>query len=334
MEFLKFFIFNFFFFFILYFVVTHFANQLKLIDYPNGKKTHKKPTPAVGGIIFLLLYISAFFQSHTFNEFDYFSNELVITSILIFFTGYYDDLRNHNPFLKSFFFVLIIFIFLFFNQEILIKKILVSFSDEAYVLNNFFTYTFTILCFWLLINSFNLADGYNGIASSLAIIFYTSLLILFDLNKVDYFFIINIIFFLILILIFNLSGKLFLGNNGSYLISFILGVYLIKFYNLKIVNEKIFADKIFLMLIFPGLDMLRLFIERLIKKKNPFVRDKNHLHHNLKKIVPEKYVFLLYSLLVMIPIFLDHVLNNITVHLILIFALIYFFLIFRLRKLS
>lgn len=332
--FFKFFIFNFCLFFIFYFIISFFAKELKLIDYPNSEKTHKNPTPAIGGVIFLLLYISIFFQYLIFDELNYFHSALVVASLLIFFIGYYDDLKDNNPYLKTFFFISVIFIFLFFNQEILIKKILISFIDVTYVLNNFFSYIFTILCFWLLMNSFNLTDGFNGVALFLAIIFFTSLITLFDLSEVDHFFIINIIFFLVIMLIFNLFGKLFLGNSGAYLISFILAVYLIKFYNLKIINEKFFTDKIFLILMIPGLDMLRLFLERLKMKKNPLKRDKNHLHHNLKKIVPEKYVFLLYGLLVLIPIILDQVFNNITIPLIIIFFIIYLFLINRLRKLS
>ena len=47
----------------------------------------------------------------------------------------------------------------------------------------------------------------------------------------------------------------------------------------------------------PGIDMLRLFIVRLINKKNPFKGDNNHLHHILNKSFGEKkaaiYIFLL-----------------------------------------
>jgi hypothetical protein len=33
----------------------------------------------------------------------------------------------------------------------------------------------------------------------------------------------------------------------------------------------------------PGLDLFRLFFERIIKGKNPFFPDRNHIHHLLLK---------------------------------------------------
>ena len=47
----------------------------------------------------------------------------------------------------------------------------------------------------------------------------------------------------------------------------------------------------------PGLDMLRLFIERIFKKKDPFDGDKNHLHHYLIKKNSLKKTLLIYFLM-------------------------------------
>ena len=41
----------------------------------------------------------------------------------------------------------------------------------------------------------------------------------------------------------------------------------------------------------PGIDMFRLFITRLLLKKNPFKGDKNHLHHILLKKFNQSKVF-------------------------------------------
>ena len=75
--------------------------------------------------------------------------------------------------------------------------------------------------------------------------------------------------------IFNYKDKMFLGNTGTLLISTIISLLFILSYK----ENKFFADEIVLFLIFPGLDMLRLFINRLMKNKNPFSADSNHLHH-------------------------------------------------------
>ncbi len=81
----------------------------------------------------------------------------------------------------------------------------------------------------------------------------------------------------------NFQGKIFLGNNGVMLISFLLSIFFIKTYNQF---HFFLADEIFLLMLIPGLDMIRLFIQRLINKKNPFSSDMEHIHHYAIKIFP------------------------------------------------
>ena len=54
----------------------------------------------------------------------------------------------------------------------------------------------------------------------------------------------------------------------------------------------------------PGIDMLRLFIERILKNKNPFYGDRNHLHHLLHEQFGKKLTILIYFLLFTTPILL------------------------------
>jgi UDP-GlcNAc:undecaprenyl-phosphate GlcNAc-1-phosphate transferase len=92
------------------------------------------------------------------------------------------------------------------------------------------------------------------------------------------------IFFLIIPLIFiiyfNYYGKIFLGNSGVLILSFLISTLFIKNYNQLVTFT---CDEIFLIMLIPGLDMFRLFLERLYLKKNPFKADQNHIHHLLIK---------------------------------------------------
>ena len=107
---------------------------------------------------------------------------------------------------------------------------------------------------------------------------------------------------------------------------------MIKFYNQNLSISKFEADRIFLMLMIPGLDMLRLFIFRLINKNDPFKRDHNHLHHYLKKKVSQEKVFLIYTLIISIPIVFDSIIQDITIFLILGQTMFYFILIKKLKN--
>ena len=91
---------------------------------------------------------------------------------------------------------------------------------------------------------------------------------------------------LIMLVILNFQNKVFLGDNGSYLISGIVGFMFI--YQYKTFDKFIYGDQVFLILTIPAIDMLRLFISRILNKKNPFQGDLNHLHHIVNNFVKNK----------------------------------------------
>ena len=106
-----------------------------------------------------------------------------------------------------------------------------------------------------------------------------------------------LIFFLFIF--FNIyKGNYFLGNSGSLLIGTIIALSTIKVYNIRII-DKYSAEDIFILFLLPGLDMFRLFVERILKKKHPFKADNLHLHHLLiKKFVLEKVLFFYFATIV------------------------------------
>ena len=54
----------------------------------------------------------------------------------------------------------------------------------------------------------------------------------------------------------------------------------------------------------PGLDMLRLFIERLLQKKNPLKPDRNHFHHLLLNRFQRYNVLIIYFSFMIFPLIL------------------------------
>lgn len=105
-----------------------------------------------------------------------------------------------------------------------------------------------------------------------------------DVNLDELYFLIKIIIFytfiLAIFIFFNIKNKIFLGDSGVYLSSSILSYILIRGYYISgILNP----EKILIILLLPGIDMFRIFCERILNKKNPFLGDRNHLHHLLQK---------------------------------------------------
>ena len=80
-----------------------------------------------------------------------------------------------------------------------------------------------------------------------------------------------------------------MGDGGVYLLSYVISYIFIKSYN----KNLFIADEIFFIMLLPGLDMLRVFLLRLINGKNPFKPDRSHLHHLLLNYFSNRNVFLI-----------------------------------------
>ena len=77
----------------------------------------------------------------------------------------------------------------------------------------------------------------------------------------------------------------------------------------------------------PGIDMMRVFLLRILKGKNPFSPDQSHLHHYLIKNLSLKQTLTIYCFLQIIPVMVFFNFNNLVLHMILLKILIYFYLI-------
>lgn len=258
----------------------YISEKIKIFDKPNNRKIHKKNTPVIGGLIILLNFFLYFIFS-VFNEVEieilnFFIKKsnyylFLFTILIIFFFGIYDDKKNLNPNTKLLVLSLITFILISLDDQILLKELKFSFTKNILSLNKY-SYIFTILCFLLFINASNMFDGINAQS---AVFFIINIFFLIEVTHVNY--LLTILFIsLVSFLYLNYSGKIFLGNNGIFLLAFVFSYITIKFYNNK--NIK-YADTIFVIMMIPGFDMLRLFIQRLYNRKNPFYADKKHLHH-------------------------------------------------------
>jgi UDP-GlcNAc:undecaprenyl-phosphate GlcNAc-1-phosphate transferase len=146
-------------------------------------------------------------------------------------------------------------------------------------------------------------DGINCQAA-----FYTIFIcLIFILNNVNYVFFSNLIIILLFFSWFNFKNKMFLGNSGSLLLSYIIGFFFIKSYN---VNNTFYADEIFLIMMIPGIELLRLAILRILNKKHPFKADRNHIHHIIISRKPILFTFLIIQILLMFPFILFIYFNN------------------------
>jgi UDP-GlcNAc:undecaprenyl-phosphate GlcNAc-1-phosphate transferase len=131
---------------------------------------------------------------------------------------------------------------------------------------------------------------------------YLILIILFITSKNP-----NFIYFLILIpLLFfsflNSRSKIFIGDSGTYSISFLLSYFFIKLFNSNLLNEA----EIILILLIPGAELIRVFLIRIINKTSPFRGDRNHLHHYLLLKTNNTKSLIIFISLCSLPSILNH----------------------------
>ena len=291
-------------FFILYKKREIITKKFNLIDYPDKiRKLHKVKTPLIGGslILFSIIYLVIVDQLFMVNN-NYIS-KIIIILLPIFIMGLLDDIYNLSPIRKSIFLTFLLLLFLYFNKEFLLTKLYFDDFKKNYLFNDVASIFLTTFCLLLLINAFNMSDGINGLAHSIAILWLVILILLFNLN-ITFYFITLIIF---ISLIFNYKGKYFLGNSGSSLLGSFIGLLTIYLYNSDLNHENIVSvEKIVLIFLIPGLDMLRLFIIRISNKKSPFFGDLKHFHHLLISSLHLNKVIIYYLLLILWPfIFLE-----------------------------
>jgi len=148
---------------------------------------------------------------------------------------------------------------------------------------------FTLFVYILIINAYNLIDGVDGLAGSLALI--ASAAFAFIAIKTEDITMattaVATVGALIPFLRLNLSKnkKIFMGDTGSMLVGFLVAFYSVRFIGTIQGNPtSLFFNSAPVMALsivfFPLLDTFRIFaIRLLIFKKSPFSADKNHLHH-------------------------------------------------------
>lgn len=272
--------------------------NIKYSIHKNFGETNKSPI-IIGGT-FLIIIVLFFFDSTHFI--------LKISLLAIFVLGLLSD-KNilPNPKIRIIVQIIILFFLVFFS-ELKIDDLENIFLNNI-LKNNFINLTFTVFCFAILLNGSNFLDGLNGLLSGyylmiIASIFYICFnnneLHFINENELKIFFISLLIFFL-----FNIFGKVYLGDGGSYLIPTFVGFYLIEF---LLSNTHIHISPYYVasMLWYPAFENLFSISRRLSKKKKISSPDNRHLHQLIflfvksKNLINGKYLNTVSSIIILV----------------------------------
>ncbi len=311
------------------FKFNHISNFINLFDKPNRVKIHKENVPCFGGLIFFINIILfggtlIYLYKINFINFDFFQSKrsqfsFFLISSLFLVLGFLDDKFKISSNQKLFLQFFLIITALLIDQNLVITNLKFSNSIEIHLFN--LSIIFSILCFLIFINAFNMFDGINN---QIALYNYIFCVFLY-LNNFNLILIMIILFSNIIFSYLNLKGKIFLGDNGTLFLSYIFSYLLVKGYNFQIIDN---ALDIVVLMFFPVIDLVRLFFLRLIKNIHPFHGDKTHLHHLLLMKYGLKKTNFFISISIILPIFLI----KINVYLALILSLSLYIYLIKISK--
>lgn len=280
-------------FFIVLFATPSFikvAELKNLFDEPGDlRKLHNKNVPSMGGIMIFAGTLFSFFICYPSLDIGYIKY-LVPSILVLFFIGIKDDIIGTAPVKKLVGHLLVAFIMVL-MAEIKITSLYGIF--EIRELPDWASISLSIFTYVVVINSFNLIDGVDGLAGGVGCIAATAFGIWFLLlgSMVDAIIAFALAGALLGFLRFNFyPANIFMGDSGSLIVGLIICVLAIRVIefkpdvippDMKWISKPIFAMAV---LSYPLLDTFRIFVYRMIKGTSPFTADKNHIHHRLIKL--------------------------------------------------
>lgn len=257
-----------------------------LMDVPGNRSSHSRKVPRLGGVAvyFAVTVVSSVFSADMLHSTMFFSGALV----LLFFIGLMDDLLVVAP-QKKLYAQIVSALMIVLGSDVRIESFLGLFGvyEIPYLISVLVT-TFIIV---LIINSYNLIDGIDGLAGSVGILISLCFVFIF-FRLYDYstgFLAISVMGALLAFLYFNLSDqyKIFMGDTGSMVVGYLISFMAIKFINLSSIDWVMIKSApvvAIAILIVPLIDTLSVIIIRLMKRKSPLSPDQNHIHHRLLRL--------------------------------------------------
>ena len=292
---------------LLSFVMLHFLKQKNwLIDKVNTS-SHKRltsifsssKTVLCGGIIIFIC--SVVFLDHELYVLKILGGCMLIVGILS------DTNKFNSPKFRFIIQFLIVLLLLVLNQNLAITDLRINFIRDILEIK-FFSILFTIFCILILINGSNFLDGVNTLILGyyilvMGVIITTSIQFNLNLNPNIFY----LLIFLCTVYMFNFFNKIYLGDAGSYLISFFTAFFILDFFSMNLTVSPYF---ICLLLWYPAFENLFSILRRVFFKSDLAKADQGHLHqliyqffaHN--KFFDRKYLNTMTGTLINLFIFL------------------------------
>lgn len=258
------------------------GSWLRLLDVPDGaggRKRHEHVTPLVGGLAIAGATVLTACAVASFTSTDTLARHFTWLALVVaamFAIGVADDRFHLSPVVRLALTVAVLLVTIEAAPDFSIGFLGFAGMDSI-LLGTVWGGLFTLVCLVGLLNAVNMADGKNGIVAGMGLIWSLALArhaspevlpVLAAAGAA-----------LAVIWVFNMRGRLFLGDGGSYSISALFGLLAIYSYNHAF--DRMPAGDVAVLFAIPVFDTVRLMATRAWQGRSPFEGDRDHLHHHL-----------------------------------------------------
>lgn len=256
-----------------------------LVDVPNDRKSHRAPTPLVGGLAIFGGMVAGFLLSMggpapvAYGEvYSFFG-----AGLLLVIVGVADDFFDLPPAVKFVAQILAALVMIFGAGVVLTDVGAMTPGGDLLQLG-ILTVPFTVFATLGVINALNMCDGLDGLSGSLALTSLSGLIVAASAwgSPADATFLLILGAAIIGFLLFNrrLLGRkhasIFMGDAGSMFLGFTLVWFAISLSQGESRALRPSAALWFLMV--PIFDAVSMMLRRIRKGRSPFAADREHLH--------------------------------------------------------
>jgi UDP-GlcNAc:undecaprenyl-phosphate GlcNAc-1-phosphate transferase len=261
------------------------AAKIGLVDQPGGRKRHDGAIPLIGGLVIIVVFfvLGLIAQLHQTMAFL----PLMGGVLFLLTVGIMDDKVNIQPWVR---FVIQIwvscYIVIFCGAEIENLGNLLGFGE---INLSYMSKPFSVTCLVLLMNSINMLDGLDGLASGFMAIVLGWLMLAYAQNGYGFHAssILLLLAPLAAFLFLNMRHPLrarasvFLGDAGSLSLGLLIGFFAISAAKVQGAEFILPPVAIIWFVGVPVIDAFSIFFVRLKKRCHPFEADRLHLHYKL-----------------------------------------------------
>jgi UDP-GlcNAc:undecaprenyl-phosphate GlcNAc-1-phosphate transferase len=256
--------------------LRRWAIEKKQFDIPSGRKVHVRPKPRLGGVA---IFIAFLFAMLVFDDIGRQVKGILAGSLIVFATGMVDDLYGlsaKKKFMGEIFGCLVTI----FVGGLYITHLGNLFGFGMIEMPAWLGVVFTVFAIVGVVNALNLLDGLDGLAGGFAAVALGAFVLLgyLDGNLAVMSLSAALMGGLFGFLRFNVyPARIFMGDAGSLTVGFLLGFLAIFLTQTPGATVKPIVP--FIILGLPIIDTVRVMSERLMRRGNPFVPDRTHVHH-------------------------------------------------------